>query len=287
MIMSSLRSIEARIAAIESLLRDIQQPHVHDEPSMEPSCSPISPERGDGSGASSVTTSPRGTDTAASGVDVNTTIQADVIQRLKRAVLDLAECMKPNDNADGEWSISMFNTPDATILGPKYATRASRMVVATVKVDSLPGESSRSKRIAEALVLLRNAAPALLDAAEENSMLRDDLASVQERLDAAKDELRCPDCGCADPIDAESAECGCDSPICARTVDDGTLAESWLKTQARLAEAEARAERYRLALERIAKYDGRGQMYDTITVAMQDIARAALADAAEDGWKKG
>jgi hypothetical protein len=220
-------------------------------------------------------------------VDVNTTIQADVIQRLKRAVLDLAECMKPNDNADGEWSISMFNTPDATILGPKYATRASRMVVATVKVDSLPGESSRSKRIAEALVLLRNAAPALLDAAEENSMLRDDLASVQERLDAAKDELRCPDCGCADPIDAESAECGCDSPICARTVDDGTLAESWLKTQARLAEAEARAERYRLALERIAKYDGRGQMYDTITVAMQDIARAALADAAEDGWKKG
>lgn len=57
----------------------------------------------------------------------------------------------------------------------------------------------------------------------------DDLLTLSFRLDGALNELRCPECGCADQVDAESSECGCDAPLCARTNDDGTLAQHWLK----------------------------------------------------------
>lgn len=64
-------------------------------------------------------------------------------------------------------------------------------------------------------------------AAKESVVLRADLSCAVERLNAALDELRCPDCKCADQIDAECKECGCDSPVCAR---DGskTLAQAYL-----------------------------------------------------------
>lgn len=53
---------------------------------------------------------------------------------------------------------------------------------------------------------------------KEVGVLTEDWTSTRRRLDAALDELRCPDCRCADQIDAESSECGCDSPVCSRTV---------------------------------------------------------------------
>lgn len=39
-------------------------------------------------------------------------------------------------------------------------------------------------------------------------------------------ELRCPDCGCATPLDAEASECGCDAPVCAADCSQ-TLAEAY------------------------------------------------------------
>jgi hypothetical protein len=70
--------------------------------------------------------------------------------------------------------------------------------------------------------------------AEDIVILQDDLAKTERRLDAALKELRCPECGCSDAIDAQSQECGCDSPLCERTIDDGTLAESWLRLWAEI-----------------------------------------------------
>jgi len=66
---------------------------------------------------------------------------------------------------------------------------------------------------------------------------REDYKRIESRLKDAHDQLRCPDCKCADQIDAESSECGCDSPICARS-DGKTLAESWLDLRRQLSEAQ-------------------------------------------------
>ena len=57
--------------------------------------------------------------------------------------------------------------------------------------------------------------------------MESDAIRIESRLKNALDQLLCPDCGCADEVDAQSQECGCDSPIC--SIGDGkTLAESFL-----------------------------------------------------------
>lgn len=59
------------------------------------------------------------------------------------------------------------------------------------------------------------------------TMYRDDADRQESRLKLALDDLRCPDCGCADEIDAQSAECGCDNPLCMRN-DGKSLAQAYL-----------------------------------------------------------
>lgn len=115
--------------------------------------------------------------------------------------------------------------------------------------DDCPGDdtcactqSYKNKAIQRACVWLHSV-PALTSQIAEAQA---ELDSTRERLLNALHELRCPDCGCADQIDAESHECGCDSPVCAR---DGreTLATAYVTATATL-----KASEERLAAEREA-----------------------------------
>lgn len=67
---------------------------------------------------------------------------------------------------------------------------------------------------------------------KENSDLRAKLADAHE-------QLRCPDCGCATPEEAEAGECGCDSPVCSVEVTT-TVAKELCDVAKKLAAAEAR-----------------------------------------------
>ena len=83
----------------------------------------------------------------------------------------------------------------------------------------------------------------VVEAENENRTLRHDLARTTARLRLALDELRCPECGCGDAIDAESRECGCDAPLCAR--EGGQTLAAWaLRMKAERDTALAKVERH-------------------------------------------
>lgn len=57
---------------------------------------------------------------------------------------------------------------------------------------------------------------AIAELLEHVDALADDLDTTTERMKNALDDCRCPECQCADQIDAESQECGCDGAVCSR-----------------------------------------------------------------------
>ena len=119
-------------------------------------------------------------------------------------------------------------TVDVTRFDPGYAERdvpitCSRCEGSGVIPDEIVSE-------------LESKETTIADLRRQVENYREDYKRIESRLKDAHDQLRCPDCKCADQIDAESSECGCDSPICARS-DGKTLAESWLDLRRQLAEA--------------------------------------------------
>jgi hypothetical protein len=105
----------------------------------------------------------------------------------------------------------------------------------------------------------------------------EDNEKAKQRLNVALNELRCPACGCADDVDAQSQECGCDSPICERN-DGKTLAQSWLDQFATIDALTLRAEAaddLRVRLE-LANGD-RNKYLDKLQAAEGKLAIAAEA----------
>ncbi len=120
-------------------------------------------------------------------------------------------------------------TVDVTRFDPGYAERdvpitCSRCEGSGVIPDEIVSE-------------LESKETTIADLRRQVENYREDYKRIESRLKDAHDQLRCPDCKCADQIDAESSECGCDSPICARS-DGKTLAESWLDLRRQLSEAQ-------------------------------------------------
>lgn len=68
--------------------------------------------------------------------------------------------------------------------------------------------------------------------ARSHEEIREELDALQSRFDALHRDLACPECGCADSIDAESQECGCDSVVCARE-GGKTFAQHYMDIAAR------------------------------------------------------
>lgn len=121
------------------------------------------------------------------------------------------------------------------------------------------GSSGKARIFATAIQELAEARQQLQEAVRERDIFKDDFETTSARLKNALRELACPECGCADEVDAQSQECGCDSPLCERTIEDGTLAESWLKLHA--ARDAALAEAGRLSGELATALRSRERLY--------------------------
>ncbi len=99
----------------------------------------------------------------------------DIAAELRRAKAELADSVRPNDNADGDWLAKPSNDIGKWwLLGPKYATRNSRTVVGSVELDSFSGElPTRAERAAVSLVSLVNLAGWAAVACEARERLDD------------------------------------------------------------------------------------------------------------------
>lgn len=102
--------------------------------------------------------------------------------------------------------------------------------------------------------------------ASENADLRAKLADAHE-------QLRCPDCGCATPEEAEAGECGCDSPVCSVEVTT-TVAKELCDVAKKLAAAEAhQSDRPLIPGNLIDRIDEHGREW-----TRTDRVRAAVAE---------
>lgn len=93
-------------------------------------------------------------------------LRAAAAEKVRFALAELRECIEPNDNADGEWSAKPHDGTgiEWMLLGPRYAHRPARTMVATVCLDSFPDEQpKRAERVATALATLINNAELLAE----------------------------------------------------------------------------------------------------------------------------
>lgn len=125
----------------------------------------------------------------------------DAAARVIAARESLAECLKPNENAWGEWSAKPAEDgSEWHVLGPMHRSRKARTVVGSIILDSFPGENpTRAGRVAKALVTLVNDAVNVVGATIQHLPPDDDSTPIDETwlisVGFVGDKFKCPTLG--------------------------------------------------------------------------------------------